>query len=123
MLKVFIAITILLNIYLSANQKYKKDCKDGKMLSCIELGILYYTGEGISKNIKKSKKLFTKACKKGVSRGCGYLGYVYLRGGDGVKIDKRKAMLAFSKGCDISEHDAYCFKYYKLRDEGYDYAK
>ncbi len=56
------------------------------MLSYIELGIMYYSGEG-------------------------------------VEINKIKAMLAFSKGCDISEHDAYCFKYYKLRDEGYGYAK
>ncbi len=119
MLKIIIIITIFLNLNLLANQKYAQDCKNGKMLSCVELGILYYTGEGKKKDIKKAKKLFNKACRNGVSRGCGYLGYIYLRGGDGVKIDKRKAMLAFSKGCDISEHDTYCFKYYKLRDEGY----
>jgi len=123
MIKIIIAITMFLSINVSANQKYKQDCKDGKMLSCVELGILYYTGDGVKKDIKKSKKLFEKACKKRISRGCGYLGYVYLRGGDGVKVDKRKAMLAFSKGCDISEHDTYCFKYYELRDEGYGYAK
>jgi len=123
MIKIMIIIAIFLTISLSANQKYKQECKDGKMLSCVELGILYYTGEGVNKDIKKSKKLFKKACKNRISRGCGYLGYVYLRGGDGVKINKRKAMLAFSKGCDISEHDSYCFKYYELRDEGYDYAK
>jgi len=119
MLKIIIIITIFLNLNLLANPKYAQDCKNGKMLSCVELGILYYTGEGKKKDIKKAKKLFNKACRNGVSRGCGYLGYIYLRGGDGVKIDKRKAMLAFSKGCDISEHDTYCFKYYKLRDEGY----
>jgi len=123
MFKIIIAIAIFLHLNLSANEKYKEDCSNGKMLSCVELGILYYTGEGVKKDIKKSKKLFKKACKKRISRGCGYLGYVYLRGGDGVKINKRKAMLAFSKGCDISEHDAYCFKYYELRDEGYGYAK
>ena len=123
MLKIIIMITIFLNLNLSANQKYKQECKDGKMLSCVELGILYYTGEGVKKDIKKSRKLFNKACRNRISRGCGYLGYIYLRGGDGIEIDKRKAMLAFSKGCDISEHDSYCFKYYELRDEGYDYAK
>jgi len=123
MIKIIIAIAIFLSINVSANQKYKQDCKDEKMLSCVELGILYYTGDGVKKDIKKSKKLFEKACKKRISRGCGYLGYVYLRGGDGVKVDKRKAMLAFSKGCDISEHDTYCFKYYELRDEVYGYAK
>ncbi|WP_455757364.1 tetratricopeptide repeat protein [Sulfurimonas sp.] len=123
MIKIIIAIAMFLNLNLLANQKYEQDCKNGKMLSCVELGILYYTGDGIKKDIKKSKKLFKKACKNRISRACGYLGYVYLRGGDGVKINKRKAMLAFSKGCDISEHDTYCFKYYELRDQGYDYAK
>lgn len=123
MIKIMISIAIFLSINISANQKYKEDCKNGKMLSCIELGILYYTGDGKKQNIQKAQKLFKKACKNGISRGCGYLGYVYLRGGEGVAIDKRKAMLAFSKGCDISEHDMYCFKYQKLKDEGYDNVK
>ena len=123
MIKIILTLAIFLNISASANQKYKQECKNGKMLSCVELGIQYYTGEGVKKDIKKAQKLFKKACKKRISRGCGYLGYVFLRGGDGVEIDKRKAMLAFSRGCDISEHDAYCFKYYELRDQGYDYAK
>jgi hypothetical protein len=47
MVKIFIAIAILLNLNLSANQKYEQDCKNGKMLSCVELGILYYTGDGV----------------------------------------------------------------------------
>ena len=123
MIKTIIAIILFTGINVSANQKYKQECEDGQMSSCLELGVLYYTGDGVKKDIKKSQKLFTKACKSRISRACGYLGYVYLRGGDGVKIDKRKAMLAFSKGCDISEHDSYCFKYYELRDEGYDNVK
>ncbi len=49
------------------------------MLSCVELGMLYYTGRGKKKDIKK-------------------------------------AMLVFSKGYDISEHDTYCFKYQKLKN-------
>ena len=86
MIEIIITIAIFLSLNLLANQKYKQDSKDGKMLSCIELGILYYIG-------------------------------------DSVAIDKRKAMLAFSNGCDISEHDAYCFKYYELKAQGYDNAK
>ncbi len=123
MIKIIVTIAIFLSLNLLANQKYEQDCKNGKMLSCVELGILYYTGEGKKRDIKKAKKLFNEACRNGISRGCGYLGYIYLRGGDGVEINKRKAMLAFSKACDISEHDTYCFKYQKLKDEGYDYAK
>ena len=62
MIKIIIVVTIFLTLALSANQKLEQDCKNGKMLSCVER-------------------------------------------------------------CDISEHDTYCFKYQKLKDEGYDYEK
>jgi len=49
MVKFIITIAIFLSLNLSANQKYQQDCDNGKMLSCVELGILYYTGEGVDK--------------------------------------------------------------------------
>ena len=64
MIKIILTLAIFLNISASANQKYKQECKNGKMLSCVELGIQYYTGEGVKKDIKKAQKLFKKACKK-----------------------------------------------------------
>ena len=118
MYKIIIAIAIFLSTNLLANQQYKQDCKSGKMQSCIELGMLYYTGDGIKQNIKKSQKLFKKACKNRVSRGCHYLGYGFLRGGEGIEKSKRKAMLAFARGCNMG-NELSCAQFRMLRNQGY----
>ena len=118
MVKIIITIAIFLTLNLSANQKFKQLCNDGKMQSCIELGMLYYTGEGVKKNMKKSQKLFKKACKNRVSRGCYYLGYGFLRGGEGIEKNKRKAMLAFARGCNLGSERS-CIQFRILRDKGY----
>jgi len=118
MIKMIITIAILLSINLSANQKFKQSCNDGKMQSCIELGMLYYTGESVKKDIKKSQKLFKKACKNRVSRGCYYLGYIFLRGGEDIEKSNRKAMLAFGRGCNIGSERS-CVQYHKLEAKGY----
>ncbi len=103
---------------MSADQKLKENCDSGQMQSCIELGILYHTGEKITKDIKKSQKLFKKACKNRVARGCYYLGYIFLRGGEGIEKSNRKAMLAFGRACNIGSERS-CIQYRKLKDKGY----
>ena len=118
MVKIIITMVVFLSLSLTANQKFEKSCNDGKMQSCIELGMLYYTGEGIKKDLKKSQKLFKKACKNRVSRGCYYLGFGFLRGGEGIEKSKRKAMLAFGRGCNIGSERS-CVQYRILRDKGY----
>ena len=118
MLKTIILVMIFLNIYLSANQEFEQNCKNGKMQFCIELGILYYNGQGVKKDVKKSQKLFKKACKNRVSRGCYYLGFGYLRGGEGITKSKRKAKLSFGRACNIGSERS-CIQYHKLKDQGY----
>ncbi|WP_373004497.1 tetratricopeptide repeat protein [Sulfurimonas sp.] len=118
MIKIIITIAIFLSINLSANQNFKQACNEGKMQSCIELGMLYYTGENVKKDMKKSQKLFKKACKNRVSRGCYYLGYIFLRGGDGIEKSNKKAMLAFGRGCNIGSERS-CVQYHMLKSKGY----
>ena len=118
MFKTITTIIILLSVNLWANQEYKQLCDNGKMQSCIELGILYYTGEGVKKDMKKSQKLFKKACKNRVSRGCYYLGFGFLRGGENIEKSKRKAMLSFGRGCNIGSERS-CVQFRILRDKGY----
>ena len=118
MYKNIIIIAIFLSINLLANQEFKQDCKNGKMQSCINLGMLYYSGENIKQDIKKSQKLFKKACKNRVAKGCYYLGYGFLRGGEGIEKSKRKAMLAFARGCNIGSEQS-CVQFRILRDKGY----
>jgi TPR repeat protein len=118
MIKIIITMAIMLSINLSANSKFKQECDNGQMQSCIELGILYYTGEGVKEDIKKSQVLFKKACKNRVARGCYYLGFVFLRGGEGTQQSNRKAMLAFARACNIGSERA-CVQYHKLEAKGY----
>ncbi len=118
MIRIIISVAIFLSISLLANPEYKQDCNDGRMQSCIELGILYYTGEGVKQDLKKSQKLFKKACKNRVARGCYYLGFGFLRGGEGIEKSKRKAMLAFGRACNIGSERS-CIQFRILRDKGY----
>ncbi len=118
MIRLIMIIAIFSSINVLANKKFKEDCKNGKMQSCIELGVLYYNGDSVNKDIKKSKKLFTKACKARVSRACYYLGYIFLRGGKGIEKSDKKAMLAFARACNIGSERS-CVQYHKLRDKGY----
>ncbi len=118
MIRPIMIIILLLSISVSASNKFEEDCKNGKMQSCIELGMLYYNGEGVDKDVRKSKKLFTKACKGRVSRACYYLGYVFLRGGEGIDKNNKKAMLAFGRACNIGSERS-CVQYHKLKNKGY----
>jgi len=118
MIKPIVVIAIILSINLSANSKLKKECDNGQMQSCIELGILYHTGESVKKDMKKAQVLFSKACKNRVARGCYYLGFIYLRGGKGIEQSNRKAILAFAKGCDIGSERS-CVQYHRLKAKGY----
>lgn len=103
--KIIITILLLLSMNLSANStddkvvKYKKACKDGSMTSCISLGVLYHTGDGVKQNSKKAKKLFAKACKKRHLKACHYLGTIYKRGADGVERNIKRARNFYAYAC------------------------
>ena len=102
----------------ASNQKLKDDCNNGKKQSCVEFGILHYTGEDkeIKKNVKKAKKFFKKACNKRSSQGCYYLALVHLRGGQGVKKSDKKAMYDFARGCHLGNMRS-CDQY-RILEEG-----
>ena len=134
MIKIIISIVILLSTNLFAsllsegiaeyekgNKKlasdfYIKGCKEKDVYSCIELGKLYITGEGIKANNRKAKKLFAKACTMGYTSGCYHLGRLYYQGGDGIKQNKKKAKAAFGSACTYG-HDHACDMYRRLDNQ------
>ena len=119
MIKVIIFV-LLLSISIFGNDQLKqntKSCEEGKLFSCIDLGIMYFTSDGVAEDLKKSEELFTEACKGRVAKGCFYLGYLYKRGGDGVKKDKLKAKLAFGRACNIGSERS-CIQFRKLEAKG-----
>jgi len=84
-----------------ANTLYLQACKHGSTKGCLESGILYYSGTGVKKNIKKAKKLFVKACKQSNPQACYYAGSIYKRGAKGVERDFKRARTYFAAGCKM----------------------
>ena len=50
---------------LKAAPLYVKACKGGDAESCVNLGILYQSGEGMPRDEAKPAELFDKACELG----------------------------------------------------------
>ena len=46
--------------------KYDAECKKGDIESCLELGIMYYTGKEIAKDHEKALKIFKPLCEETV---------------------------------------------------------
>ncbi len=86
-----------------AIELYTKACDGGDMHSCINLGLLYGSGDGVKQDARKAKELFVEACKVRYSKGCFYLGVLYKQGADGVKQNKRRALMAFNRACTIGD--------------------
>lgn len=101
-----------------AHQKLKVDCNGGNKQNCVQLGVLYYTGQDkeITKNIKTAQEFFNKACNKKSPMGCFYLAFTHLRGGDGVKKSDKKAMYDFARGCHLGNMRS-CDQY-RILEEG-----
>ena len=78
---------------------YALACENGEMKGCVNLGVLYFVGDGVEKNQKKAKKLFNKACKYRYPEGCYQLGTIYKRGADNIKRNYKKARLFYARGC------------------------
>ena len=106
MAKVIISMLLLLSLNLSADivvingkvqsskstsENYTKACENGDRNKCVDLGLLYITGNGVQENHKKAEELFTIACKKKHSKACYHLGGMYKRGSNGIKKRDSKA--------------------------------
>lgn len=102
MRKIIIRVLLLLNVNLSAefiankgtieyykstSDYYTKACENGSTNRCVDLGMLYITGDGIQKNHIKAETLFISACRKKHSKACYHLGSIYKRGLDKKKSD------------------------------------
>ena len=48
----------------------EKDCNGGNAVACVDLGLMYYNGEGVKQDKSKAKKLFGDACDMGYQGGC-----------------------------------------------------
>lgn len=93
------------------------------MESCVNLGILYQSGEGMPRDEAKAAELFDKACDDGHAIGCSNAGSAYM-GGRGVRKDAIKGVGYYVRGCDMDIVDSWlaCLNLARLY-EGADNSK
>lgn len=72
------------------------------MEGCLNLGIIYQYGKGVTTDLDKAVRLYQKACDSGVMFGCIQLGIFY-QYGRGVTEDLSKAAQLYKKVCDGGE--------------------
>lgn len=77
----------------------KKACDFGSIDGCYQMGVKYYNGNGVARDVKQSFALFKKVCDGGKIEGCNNLGVLY-NNGEGTKQDIQKARQLFKKACD-----------------------
>jgi uncharacterized protein len=82
-----------------AAELYRKACDGGERKGCHDLGLMYYRGEGMTKDLNRAAGLFKRACDAGGSGGCQDLGLMYSRG-EGVVKDLNRAAGLFKRACD-----------------------
>ena len=104
-----ITLIALLSSLAFADSRLERQCNNGDAGSCLNLGNLYYDGDGVKQDYKKAREFYNKACEMGNALGCGALGSLY-QYGLGVRQNDSKAMEFFGKACDLGEQkdcDAY----------------
>ncbi|MGX2982716.1 tetratricopeptide repeat protein [Helicobacter sp. 23-1045] len=78
----------------------KKACDLKSLDGCYVLGVKYYRGDGVKRDVKQSFSLFKQVCDGGKMQGCNNLGVIYNNDEGGIKRDKKKAQALFKKACD-----------------------
>jgi TPR repeat protein len=82
-----------------AAKLYQRACDGGERKACNGLGLMYFKGEGMPKDVKRAQVFFKRACDAGGAGGCLNLGLLYFRGED-VPKDLKRAAVLFKRSCD-----------------------
>ncbi|WP_390121298.1 tetratricopeptide repeat protein, partial [Helicobacter pylori] len=56
--------------YIQAKKYFEKACDLNISRGCGALGVLYYNGQGVEKNLTKAAQYISKACKLGDQKAC-----------------------------------------------------
>lgn len=103
-----LVISLLLPIVCYAQesiQSAKNKAQKGDAEAQLELGICYYTGDGVAKDYKQAVYWFKKAAEQGRVEAQYYLGICYYEG-EGVAKDLNQAVYWFKKAAEQGHEDA-----------------
>jgi len=83
-----------------AAELFRRACDGGERKGCHDLGLMYFRGEGVTKDLHRAADLYKRACEAGGTGGCLDLGLMYLRG-EGVPKDLNRAADFYKRACDL----------------------
>jgi TPR repeat protein len=79
--------------------------KQKNQSSCVNLGIMFANGTGVTKDLGHAATLFQGACNGGIGAGCDHFGLA-LEFGQGIQQDLPRAIETLKKGCDLRNAEA-----------------
>jgi TPR repeat protein len=81
---------------------YTQSCSNGERKGCLNLGLIYETGEPSVQDKAKAITSYKKACEIGSSLACNNIGILFADG-DGVEKDYSIAINYFDMSCKMNE--------------------
>ena len=97
------------------------ECEKGSAVSCGQLGLMYFNGEGVPKDITRAAGLFQKACDGGDLEGCSDLGVRHFNG-EGVAKDVAQGTALLRRACDAGSTRG-CYNLGVMYSDGKDAAR
>ena len=100
--------------YRRAADFFQRACEKGHTLSCVELGKLMVTGNGVALDFTKAARVFRSACTQKEARGCSNLAAM-MELGRGMEIDELNAyelyaqsLSLLAESCELKRDHAAC---------------
>jgi TPR repeat protein len=85
---------------------YRKAAEQGHAIAQHSLGIMYEQGKGVTQNDKEAIKWNRKSAEQGFSPAQFRLGWLYIKGGNGIKVDYQEALKWFRKAAEQGNAEA-----------------
>ncbi len=73
-------------------------CEQKHMVACNNLGSLYFSGKGVTKDLQKAEEHFQQSCDAGITESCTNLGYLYHE--QGTEEGYKKSIPYLTNSCD-----------------------
>ncbi|HIF07272.1 MAG TPA: sel1 repeat family protein [Gemmatimonadetes bacterium] len=81
---------------------YQQACAGGELVSCNVLGLMYLTGEGVTRDPARALPLYMRGCDGGLSGACINLGVMY-QTGEGVTQNLARAAELYERACSSGD--------------------
>ena len=85
-------------------QQLKAEAMKGDSDSQLELGVMYYEGDGVEQSYEKAKEFFERAAQQDHPEAQFNLGIMYEHG-EGMPKNKKQAIEWYSKACENGDED------------------